>query len=140
MKCFKAIFGNRRAVDGTGYQYAKLCRKLAQQVPGERAMCKSNSGNIKLFRIISCGVCVFGGICLAMNMTGIQLLQIILSIIMGAFAAVSAWRIQEGMFRLHIRGKLPLYICCGLVLVWLLIGLRRRARKAAEAPTEDEDA
>ena len=123
VKCFKALFGSRRAVEGTGYQYAKLCRKLAQQVPGERAMCKSNSGNIKLFRIISCGVCVFGGICLAMNMTGIVVLQVILSIILAPLGAFSAWKLQEGMYRIHIRGKIPLYVCTALTVLWILIGL-----------------
>ena len=123
VKAFRDLFGKHRYIDGTGYQYAKLCLKYARHVPGERAMCKPFSGNIRIFRFLSCGTAVFGGVCLAMNMTGIQLLQIILSIIMGAFAAVSAWRIQEGMYRIHIRGKLPLYICDGLVLIWLLIGL-----------------
>ena len=123
VKCFRTLFGNRRAVDGTGYQYAKLCRQLARQVPGERAMCKPRSGNIKLFRILSCGVCVFGGICLAMNMTGIVALQVILSIIMAPLAAFSAWKLQEGIYRIHIRGKIPLYICTALTLLWILIGL-----------------
>jgi len=123
VKCFRSLFGSRRAVDGTGYQYAKLCRKLARQVPGERAMCKPRSGNIKLFRILSCGVCVFGGICLAMNMTGIVALQVILSIIMAPLGAFSAWKLQEGMYRIHIRGKIPLYICTGLTVLWILIGL-----------------
>ena len=123
VKAFRELFGKRRYIDGTGYQYARLCLKYARHVPGERAMCKPSSGNIRIFRYLSCGTAVFGGICLAMNVTGIVLLQIILAIIMAVFAAVSAWRIQEGMYRIHIRGKLPLYICDGLVLLWLLIGL-----------------
>ena len=123
VKVFRELFGKRRYIDGTGYQYARLCRKFARQVPGERVMCKPSSGNIRIFRFLSCGVGVFGGICLAMNTTGIVLLQIILAVIMAVLAAVSSWRMQEGMYRIHIRGKLPLYICDGLIVVWLAIGL-----------------
>ena len=123
VKCFKALFGKRRSVDGTGYQYARLCRKFAKQVPGERTMCRPNSGNIKIFRVLSCGTGVFCGICLAMNLTGIVVLQVMLAIILAVFGAISAWNIQEGMYRIHIRGKMPLILCLALCLVWLLIGL-----------------
>ena len=123
VKVFRELFGKRRYVDGTGYQYARLCLKFARQVPGQRSMCKPRSGNIKIFRILSCGVGIFGGICLAMNISGILALQVILAVIMAVGGAVSAWSIQEGMYRIHIRGKLPLYICDGLILLWLLIGL-----------------
>ena len=123
VKCFKALFGKRRSIDGTGYQYARLCRKFAKQVPGEKTMCKPKSGNIKLFRIICCGIGAFCGVCLAMNMTGILVLQILFAIVLAVFGVVSAWKIQEGMYRIHIRGKLPMYICGGLCLVWLILGL-----------------
>lgn len=123
VKCFKALFGKRRSVDGTGYQYARLCLKFAKQVPGERTMCRPKSGNIKIFRVLCCGIGVFCGICMAMNITGLLLFQIPLGIALAAFGAVSAWLIQKGMYRIHIRGKIPLYICLVLCVVWLLIGL-----------------
>lgn len=123
VKCFKALFGKRRSIDGTGYQYARLCRKFAKQVPGERTMCKRGSGNVRIFRAISCGIGLFCGVCIAMNLTGILVLQILFAVILAVFGVVSAWKIQDGMYRLHIRGKLPLYICAGLCLVWLILGL-----------------
>ena len=104
VKCFKGLFGKRRSVDGTGYQYARLCRKVAKLVPGEKTMCRPGSGNIKIFRGLNCGIGLFCGICMAMNLTGILVLQILLSVLFGVFGAVSAWHIQEGMDRLHIRG------------------------------------
>ena len=123
VKCFKSLFGKRRSIDGTGYQYARLCRKFAKQVPGEKTMCRPKSGNIRIFRALSCGIGLFCGICIAMNLTGILVLQILYAIILAVFGVVSAWKIQEGMYRIHIRGKLPLYICGGLCLVWLILGL-----------------
>lgn len=121
VKAFKALFGNKRVVDGTGIQYARLYQKLARQVPGERAMCTSASGNVKIFRFLNCGVQIFAGVCLAMNLTELEVLQVLLAILLGAFGAVSAWKIQAGMYRVHLRDKRPLYQ--GLLLggIWLIL-------------------
>ena len=121
-KIFKMLFGKRTTVDATNYQYAKLCRRVESMVPGERTMCKSSSGNIKLFRGICCVVQIFCGICVAMNMTASRPLQIILSIVLAAFGAISAWQIQEIAYRTHLRGKLRVFIGLGLCLIWILLG------------------
>lgn len=122
-KCFRELFAKGRSVDGTGGYYARLCLKFAAQVPGERTMCRPKSGNMKIFRGLACGTGVLCGVCLAMNLSGITFLRVLLAIILGAFGAVSAWKIQDGMYRLHIRGKMPLGISLGLCAVWLLLGL-----------------
>ena len=123
VKTFKSLFGNRRVIDGTGYQYARLARKVAMTVPGKKSLCKKGGGNTKIFRILGCvlhGIC---GICLAMNLTVVRALQVILSIILFLLAAVSGWYIQEGMYRLHLRYKTPLWVSLVLCLVWTLIGI-----------------
>lgn len=123
IKCFRSLFAKKNAIDGTGFPYARLCQKYARHVPGDRAMCKKGSGSVRVFRILSCGVGLFGGICLAMNMTGILVLQVLLAVIFGVLGTVSAWKIQEGMYRIHMRGKLPLLISLVLCVAWLLVGL-----------------
>ncbi len=123
VKCYRSLFGKDRAVDATGYRYAKLCLRIAQDVPGERAMCKPSSGNIKIFRLLNCGISLFGGMCLGMNMGSVLVVKVLLAVILGVLGAYSAWFIQQGMYRIHIRGKLPLYICDGLVVLWLVIGI-----------------
>lgn len=123
MKIFKTLFGNRRVVDGTGYQYAKLCRKVASMTPSERTLCKPSSGNMKIFRALCCGCQVFCGICVAMNMTSILALQILLSIILSVLGAISAWLIQDVAYRHHLRGKVPVYIGFVCLLVWIVLGL-----------------
>lgn len=123
VRVFKTLFGNRRAVDGTGYPYAKLAQKVAGMVPGEKSMYKGSSGNMKIFRCLFCGVHVFCGICIAMNMTSITALQILLSVIFAVLGAVSAWLIQTSVYYTHLRGQLPKVIggvCCG---VWILLGI-----------------
>ena len=123
IRIFNTLFSSRNSVDATGYSYAKLVRKVAKMVPGEKTMCKTASGNMKLFRAFACLVQVFCGICVAMNMTHIRALQIILAIIFGVFGAVSAWQIQEIAYRTHLRGKLPVFIGLGLMVVWILLGI-----------------
>ena len=123
VKTFKALFGKRRVIDGTGYHYASLAKKLERQIPGERTMCKPNSGNVKIFRLLFCAVQVFCGICLGMNMTGNEVLQILLSVIFAIFGGISAWFIQAGMYRIHLRSKGLVYLAVGLSAVWLIVGL-----------------
>ena len=122
-KVFKALFSSRRVIDATGNQYALLCQKVAGQVPNERNMHRGNSGNMKLFRLIACGSQVFCGICVAMNMTSISFLQILLSVILGIFGAISAWLIQDVAYRTHLRGKTPVYIGLVCILIWIVLGL-----------------
>lgn len=123
VKVFKLLFGTRRVVDATGSQYAKLCRKVGTMIPGEKSLCKPFSGNMKLFRALCCGAQIFCGICVAMNMTTIFALQLLLSIILGVFGAVSAWQIQEIAYRTHLRGKTRVYIGLVCVLIWIVLGL-----------------
>ncbi len=123
VKTFKALFGNRRVIDGTGYQYARLARKVSASAPGRKSLCKKGSGNVKIFRFLGCVLLGICGICLAMNLTVVKALQVILSIILFLLAAVSAWYIQEGMYRIHLRYKAPLWASLVLCLVWTLIGV-----------------
>ena len=123
VKIFKSLFGSRRVIDGTGYQYARLCRKVGASVPGRKSLCKKGFGNGKLFRAVAAvshGIC---GICLAMNLTVSPALQVILSVFLFVLATVSGWLIQEGMYRIHMRRKLTLWFGLALCLVWTLIGV-----------------
>ncbi len=122
-KVFKALFGSRRVVDGTGMAYARLVRKVAGMIPNERGMYKGNSGNMKIFRLLACGSGIFCGICVAMNITAVPAIQILLSIVLGIFGALSAWLIQDIAYRTHLRGKTSVYIGLVLVLVWIGLGI-----------------
>ena len=122
-KVFKLLFGSRRIIDATGAAYAKLCRKVATYIPSEKNAGKSLGTKRRIYRLICCASHVFCGICVAMNMTGIAILQILLSIALGLLAAVTAWLIQEVPFRTHLRGKVPVYIGGVCVLIWIALGL-----------------
>ena len=122
-KVFKMLFSTRNIVDATGQAYAKLCRKVIRYIPLEKTLGKGLSLKRKIFRILLCASHVFCGICVAMNMTGISILQILLSIALGILGAVTSWLIQEVPYRTHLRGKVPVYIGGVCMLIWIILGL-----------------
>lgn len=122
-KVFRMLFGNRRTVDATGNQYALLHGKVGEMIPSEKTMYKGNSGNMKVFRFVFCLTQLFCGICVAMNLSEIRVLQVLMSLILGAFGLVSAWMIQAIAYRTHLRGKVPVYIGLACILVWILLGV-----------------
>ena len=123
VKVYKMLFGTRRVVEATTYSYARLSRKIYNMIPGERNLCKPNSGNTRIFRMLACGSQVFCGICVAMNMTGSRFLQILLAVILGTFGAVSAWQIHEVAYRTHLRGKTRVGIGLTCVAIWIVLGI-----------------
>lgn len=122
-RIFRALFGNRRVVDGTGDGYAQLCQQVWGMVPSERNMHKGNSGNKKIFRFLACISMVFCGICVAMNMSDVGILQTLMALILGIFGAVSGWLIQAVSYRHHLRGKVPVLVGLVVILVWIVLGL-----------------
>ena len=123
VKTYNLLFGNRPWVDATGLAYAKLSRKVFASIPGEKSLCKPFSGNMKIFRVLCCGAQIFCGICVAMNLATNNVLQILLSIILGIFGVVSAWQIHEIAYRTHLRGKTRVYIGLVCILIWVILGL-----------------
>ena len=122
-RCFKMLFGRSDATDATGIPYAKLYNKVVQTVSGAKELHRRKAGNTRLFRLIGTGVSAFSGICIAMNMIHRPTLQLMLAAVLGALGVVTGWCIQGAMYRLHIRGKMRLYLGMGCAYVWLILGL-----------------
>lgn len=120
--CFKSLFSRRNIVDATGAPYANLCRRVAQTIPGMKEMYRRRAGNINLFRALACGVSLFSGICFSMNIAKSTALQVILCIILGLLGIFSAWAIQGAMYKIHVRGKVPLLVGLIFSLLWILVG------------------
>lgn len=120
--CFNALFAKKNVVDATGAAYARLCQRVELTVPGVKEMYRRRAGNIKLFRAIACGISFFSGICFAMNIAKTTALQVLLCIVLGLFGIFSAWAIQGAMYKIHVRGKIPLYIGSVFALLWILAG------------------
>ena len=123
IRVFQSLFNNRNLVNCSSVGYAKMCKKTAAMIPGEKAMCHPHSGSRKVFRLLLCASHVFCGVCVAMNMTSITILQIMFSLIFGLMGAVSAWEMHE--FAMHIlsRSRLNCWVGLGLCVLWFLLGL-----------------
>lgn len=121
-KIFRALFGSRRVVDGTGIAYAVLSQRVATMIPNERNMYKGSSGNPKIFRGLACISQAFCGICVAMNMSTVPVLEWMMALILAIFGLVSAWLIQAMAYRTHLRGKMPFLVGILCILVWLGLG------------------
>ncbi len=122
-KVFRMLFGNRRTIDATGNQYAQLCGKVATLIPSEKTLYLASSGNMKFFRYLCCGIQMFCGVNVAMNMSEVPPLQILMSVILVPFGAVTAWMIQEVAYRTHLRGKTRVYVGMVCFLLWILLGV-----------------
>ena len=122
-RCFYTLFSRGDVVDATGIPYARLCLKVAGTISGVREMYLRHAGNAFLFRALSCGVSLFSGICFGNNFTTNPTLRVVLSICLALLGTVTAWAIQDGMYRLHIRGKIPLYIASVSTVLWIILGI-----------------
>ena len=123
VRTFRTLFAKNDYVDATGAKYAKLCRYVAETISGAKEMYTKRAGNSAIFRILGCGISVFCGICYAMNLADTQIIRTMLSIIFVIFGAVTAWGIQGAMFKMHVRGKIPVYVGAVCGALWIILGI-----------------
>lgn len=126
VRLFGLLFGQRRVVDCSGSHYAKLCRKTAAMLPGEKSMCKSHPVHRKIFRLLCCASQSICGVCLTMNLTSLTALVVLLDIVLVALGAVSAWQIQNIPGTLFLRRKTKAWIGLGCLGAWTVLGLIAR--------------
>lgn len=122
VRTFKTLFGKRRIVDGTGYHYARLCRKIAAGKPNVQGIYDRRSGNPKLLRGIAALAGLFGGISLGIAFAFQGFLGVLLTILLSIFGLFSAWMIQSAGKCLHLKNKNPLYLALALCAVWVVLG------------------
>ena len=122
-RCFYTLFSRDDVVDATGIAYARLCHKVSGTISGVKEMYLRHAGNALLFRALCCGISLFSGICFGNNFTTNPTLRVVLSIGLSILGVVTAWAIQDGMYRLHIRGKIPLYLSSAASVLWIILGI-----------------
>ena len=123
VRIFKTLFSKRRIVDGTGYHYARLCRKIAASKPNVQGMYHRHSGNPKLLRGIAALAGLFGGISLGIAFAYQGFLGVLVTFALSVFGLLSAWFIQSAGYCLHLKNKQPLTIARALCVVWIILGL-----------------
>lgn len=122
-RIFKALFGKRRSVDGTGYHYAQLCQKVAAGKPNISGLLRRGSGNPVIFRALMALIGLFAGTSLAGALAGDSFIGILLMIIFAPVGVIVSWVIQEAGTVLHLRfqGKKTTAAICSAV--WLALGI-----------------
>ena len=123
VRTFRTLFAKTDYVDATGSKYAKLCRYVAKTISSVKEMYTKRAGNSTIFRILGCGISVFCGICFAMNLADSQVVRTMLSILFSILGVTTAWGIQGGMYKVHVRGKIPLYVGSVCGLIWIVLGI-----------------
>lgn len=121
LKCFRKLFGKRQSVDGTGYHYAQLCRKILRCTPGAKEQFLPGSGNPMVFRFLTALVGTFGGISLATAYAADTGWRVVLSILLGALGTVTAWLIQSAARSANSRHRQYFWIGVTAAAVWLLL-------------------
>ena len=123
VRTFRSLFGDRRVVDASSLAYAKTLRKAKSMIPGENTICRSTERTRNNYRSLLCASQVFCGICMAMNMTSITALQILLCLLFGALAVVTAWQLHKAAFCVIGRDRTGFLLAGISLAVWLIIGL-----------------
>lgn len=120
---FRNLFKKQNVVDGTGYQYARLCRRAASEVPNARGDYMASSGNPKLLRWLCAAVGIVAAAAMGGAMTASFVARIFLILIFGGLGVAASLAIQAGCKCFHLRDKTPLYIALGVIGVWVLVSI-----------------
>ena len=123
VRAFKSLFSQRRTIDGTGYHYAQLCRKLSASCPVRRSYYRRRSGSTRIFRLLAAGIGAMSGICLAGTFVQDTTWQILLSVLLGITGGIVAWIIQSGSNGLLLRHRSRLILALVASVLWLLLCL-----------------
>lgn len=121
-RVFRALFGKKDMIDGTGYHYARLYRKVASTKPELPGHFRRGTGNPAIFRVLACGIGVFGGMSLGFAIGEGAFLVGFMVFVMVTFGGVSAWLIQSGVRCMFLHDKKKLWIALGCCAAWLLFG------------------
>ena len=122
-RAFRTLFGKRRIVDGTGYHFARLSKKLSVTVPCVRGYYLPGSGNPGILRFLCLGIGVINGISLALSFASDTAWQIILSMLLMVVGGFLSWLIHDGAAVIHLRKRQPLYLSLLGTVIWLFLGI-----------------
>lgn len=120
---FRSLFGRRMVLDGTGYHYARLCRKVQLKCPGIRDYFRKSSGNPGIFRVLMALIGTLSGVSLACAFAADTFWRVLLGILLGALGTAIAWLLQRGACRIHSHDKLELWVSILAAALWLLLSI-----------------
>ena len=123
MRTFRNLFGSRQMIDATGSRYAALAASLISRSGGVQELFRKRSGNPKVFRVLLCGVGLFGGSGIGAVLGSGAALQWFLIVVLGAFGAFSGYIIPTWTDSGIFRNKKTVFGGVILCLLWVILGL-----------------
>ena len=122
-RSFQKLFGARAMVDATGARYAELRLALAAKPADVQELLHRRSGNPLVFRVLACGIGLFGGGGIGSLLGSGAALQWLLTFLMAALGAVSAWYVLPWTDSGLLRKKRLLFTALTICVIWILLGL-----------------
>jgi len=122
-RLFATLFGKKNTVDTGSAFYANLVLSMAKKPMGLQEQLHRRSGNPKVFRGLAAGIGLFGGVCMAIAMSGGALLQGLLILVLGVLGGISGWYIQLWCSSMILGRSTRLAGCLTVASIWLLLAL-----------------
>ena len=123
VQTFRALFGKRRTVDGTGSHFSRISRKVSAVTPNIRSFYLPGSGNPRILRLLCTAVAITGGLSLALAIANDTIWQVLLAVVLIAAGALLSFWILNGAAAVHLRRKQSLYFALAASFLWLLLGV-----------------
>ncbi len=122
-RCFRSLFGRKKMIDGTGYHYAQLCRKIAADRSDGTNLFRRRSGNPGVLRFLGVLVGMLGGVSLAVTVSSGSLLFGLAITLFALLCGVLSYLIQHWAVYWHQHRRLYLIslLCAGL---WIFLGVQ----------------
>ena len=119
-RCFRSLFGHKKMVDGTGYHYAQLYRKIAADRSDGLNLFRRRSGNPGVLRFLGVVMGMFGGVSLAVTVSSGSLLFGLAITLFALACGILSFLIQYWAVYWHQHRQLYLIslLCAGL---WIYV-------------------
>lgn len=121
-RCFRKLFGSRKQADTHGTQYAELCRLVSKKA-SLRELKRSRFGNLQIFRILASGIGFFGGVDLAIALSGGAALQGLLIVLFAVLGGLCGWFVQGWAYSLFLWDRSGLWYGLSGGGILLFLGL-----------------
>ena len=120
-RAFRALFGKRNIVDGTGYHYAVACRKAKRSIPGVQDDFLKHTGNPLIFRSLALIVGAVNGVSMAIAFANDSGWRAVLGILLAIAGLFAAWFLQGIGKSIHSRNKFHAIVGIITAGVWYLL-------------------
>lgn len=120
-KCFQKLFGKKASISTQDLRYAQLVRALAKKPLGIGELLRKTGGNRLVFRVLSAGIGLFGGIGIGATMGAGAALQGLLVVLMAALGCLSGWLLTQWGCGLILKQRQKILATVILHALWLIL-------------------